>query len=89
MMKNEEWEKLKQSIKKEIENAYEAGHKAGLQEAVKIVEKMEKWGEPIAGAGKHIGALYGAGMYAQYDFDKKKHEEQIKQTIKNIIDKIK
>lgn len=41
------------------------------------LEAIKEWAEPQPGAGAEIGPLYGSGMYAQYDADRKKHREQI------------
>lgn len=51
-----------------------------LKEAVSSVEK---WPEPKQGAGKEMGPLYSAGMYAQYDIDKKIHENNLSEILSN------
>lgn len=66
---NSDWEQVRDVI-------HETEAKL-LKKVMGMYDEMEAWPEPYPGAGKEIGPLYGAGMYAQYDHDKKKHEAQI------------
>jgi hypothetical protein len=47
------------------------------EKAVEALKAIRKWPDPKPGAGIGIGPLYGAGCYAQYDSDCKKHTEEI------------
>ena len=50
------------------------------------IEKITNWSEAQPGAGQEIGALFGAGMYQQYDADKTKHEQQIADLRKELLE---
>ena len=54
------------------------------EDIIKELEKIKEWPEPQAGAGEGLGPLAGIGMYHQYEFDCKKHKEQIEELIKKI-----
>jgi hypothetical protein len=48
------------------------------------IEKLrtKRWPEPQPGAGKELGPLAGAGMYLQYDVDRKTHNEDLDELLK-------
>ncbi len=73
---DKEYDCLKYAIKKDLE--------LKNKEIIEKLEEIKVWPVPQPGAGQEIGALFGAGMYTQYDADKKKHEEQIVEVI-NLI----
>jgi len=76
-------------LKEDILTKYVAQiHQEAIEDCLKIVDKVAIWPEPQPGAGQEIGALFGAGMYQQYDSDREKHEQQIKE-IKNKLEKLK
>lgn len=51
---------------------------------IRALEAIAKWPDPQPGAGSEIGPLYGAGMYAQYAQDKKRHESEVASILKLI-----
>lgn len=57
-------------------------------ETLEMLESIENWPEPQAGAGQEIGALCGVGMYMQYAEDRKKHKKQIEDLKEKLTKKI-
>ena len=55
-----------------------------LEAVRRELERIAKWPEPERGAGREVGALYGAGMYAQYAIDRQRHESEIAAILKMV-----
>ncbi len=47
------------------------------ERVMEMIGEIKEWPEPQEGAGEELGPLAGAGMYMQYEFDRKKHKEQL------------
>ena len=79
------WDGCEKDLKRFLSSSIKKVYDSAIEDMLKALDEIAIWPEPQPGAGQEIGALFGAGMYQQYDSDREKHEQQIKEIKEKLL----